>query len=149
MPVCVCSVNNTAVGELIDKLEEEHNWDLLRTRRVSNSGEHRSITLHTSGGGSIDGSVSLVWLPAFLWQCSAQLSPGAGLRPTCVNGISKHFITSTRPMELILSTTAPILPNKVNMFQSKRTERLISHSQPMHYSAQYKLQQQGMYVTVS
>lgn len=91
----------------------------------------------------------LVWLPAFLWQCSAQLSPGAGLRPTCVNGISKHFITSTRPMELILSTTAPILPNKVNMFQSKRTERLISHSQPMHYSAQYKLQQQGMYVTVS
>ena len=91
----------------------------------------------------------LVWLPAFLWQCSAQLSPGAGLRPTCVNGISKHFITSTRPMELILSTTAPILPNKVNMFQSKRTERLISHSQPMHYSAQYKLQQQGMYVAVS
>lgn len=91
----------------------------------------------------------LVWLPAFLWQCSSRLSPGAGLRPTCVNGISKHFITSTRPMELILSTTAPILPNKVNMFQSKRTERLISHSQPMHYSAQYKLQQQGMYVTVS
>ena len=59
MPVCVCSINNTAVGELIDKLEEEHNWDLLRTRRVSNSGEHRSITPHTSGGGSIDGSVSI------------------------------------------------------------------------------------------
>lgn len=131
------------------------NW---RRNTIEISLEHAGFPIQRNTGQLLHTQVEevllmavypLVWLPAFLWQCSAQLSPGAGLRPTCVNGISKHFITSTRPMELILSTTAPILPNKVNMFQSKRTERLISHSQPMHYSAQYKLQQQGMYVTVS